>query len=139
MPDFRVVKLDDTKYWHEDIVALAGRIWSVYLVDVSTYVYCCELTPSYCLEFIGSTWERSPEDSSEAEKLWEQINEVDIDSSDVAYVNVGDLSLDDAERMGPDEKEWKEAVEEHDGDQDRAAEALREEYREYMHGNGYVG
>lgn len=46
-PDFRVVKIDVTRHWCADIQQRAGRLWNVYLVDVSTRVYCCEMTPSY--------------------------------------------------------------------------------------------
>lgn len=73
----RIVKIDETQHWRADIQAACGKLWGVYVYDDTARTFCCELTPSRELVFCGSTWERSPDDESEAEKLAELINEAD--------------------------------------------------------------
>jgi hypothetical protein len=47
LPHFKIVVLDETEYWREEIVAKAGKIYGAYLFDANRHVNCCELTPSY--------------------------------------------------------------------------------------------
>lgn len=47
---FRVVELDESDGWNEDILkAVGGKITTVYLYDEGIKTHCCELTPSYYL------------------------------------------------------------------------------------------
>lgn len=89
---------------------------------------------------MGSTWERSPDDECEAERLADEIRKEDCGQQDVEYHHCHSLGVETAEKLGPTDEEWAKAVEYDDGDQDKAAEFLREGYRDYIQGgNGYVG
>ena len=46
----RVVLIDETEYWDEELVRQAGKIYGVFLFDVNKKVHCCEATPSRELE-----------------------------------------------------------------------------------------
>ena len=47
--NFKVVAIDQTRHWDEQLQKLAGKIEAVYLVDCAFVTHCCELTPSYAL------------------------------------------------------------------------------------------
>jgi len=55
-PRFALVKIDETEYWSPDIQEKVGRIFGVYIVDLSCRTFCCEVTPSYSLHFVESQW-----------------------------------------------------------------------------------
>lgn len=57
LTDFKVVLIDETEYWHEDIAKKAKKIWKVYFYDASEQTHCCELTPSYWLLPVTCTWD----------------------------------------------------------------------------------
>jgi hypothetical protein len=46
---FKLVSIDETQYWSDEIVKEAGKIEQVYLFDESTCVNLCEITPSFRL------------------------------------------------------------------------------------------
>lgn len=46
---FKMVAIDETYAWSEDIVAKAGKIQQVYLYDERVVTFMCEMTPSYRL------------------------------------------------------------------------------------------
>jgi hypothetical protein len=139
MPDIRVFKVDVTDYYPEEFQRRAGKIFEVYLFDANLHVHCCELTPSYEMAFIGSTWTKSPRTERAREKLADDINISDLETSPVAYYHVRGINLEPLERLGPDKAQWARFLNDADGDRDEAREALVENYREYCCGNGYVG
>lgn len=47
--NLRVVAIDETAGWRDDIAKACGRIETVYMYDVSQCTYCMELAPSYYL------------------------------------------------------------------------------------------
>jgi hypothetical protein len=48
--DFKVVVIDESRDWKEDILKRAGgKIETVYLYDANIETCCCEATPSYYL------------------------------------------------------------------------------------------
>lgn len=47
--DIRVVKLDETFGWKDDIQEACGKIFTFYFFDASQVTYCCEPIPSYLL------------------------------------------------------------------------------------------
>jgi len=60
----RIVVVDETEYWADDLAAQVGKIYGVYLYDENRVVHCCELTPSYelnALEVAILNWETCPE------------------------------------------------------------------------------
>lgn len=94
LPDFWLVKIDESEYWSDSIRQRVKRIWSVYLLDTSRHTHLCELAPSYWLEFVESYAEHLPEtDESEREKLSDTIADESqtCDSQDM-YVHVSDFT-----------------------------------------------
>lgn len=47
------VKIEDTKYWCDNIRSRVKHIYGVYLYDQSVSTNCCEITPSYDLRWVG--------------------------------------------------------------------------------------
>lgn len=94
LPDFWLVKIDESEYWTDSIRQRVKRVWSVYLLDASRHTHLCELAPSYWLEFVESYPEHLPEtDESERDKLSETIAEEAAMCSDQdMYVHVSDFT-----------------------------------------------
>lgn len=72
--NLRIVALDETHFWSDEIRAKVGRIWGLYLYDANRQVHCCELTPSYELFAIrsavgGEISEETEEDIMEADRI----------------------------------------------------------------------
>ena len=89
---FVLVKLDETRNWeHGDpaILAKAGRIFGLYVADLSLGVHCCELTRSYELNFVESQCEGTGEELSEED--WEAVHdyvmEGDRNTPPVSYMH----------------------------------------------------
>lgn len=50
---------DDMECWDQEIAKQVGQIWSVYIIDPNIATHCCEITPSFWLEYLDSFYERS--------------------------------------------------------------------------------
>lgn len=44
---FALVKINETRFWREDIAKKAGEIYSYYLVNLTEPTNCCEITVSF--------------------------------------------------------------------------------------------
>jgi len=93
---FVLVKLDETRNWeHGDpaILAKAGRIFGLYVADLSVGVHCCELTRSYELNFVESQCEGTGEELSEEdwEAVHDYVTEEDRDTPLVSYMHCSDV------------------------------------------------
>ena len=44
--DFRVILIDETEHWTDELKEICGTISTAYLYDNAVDVYCAELTPS---------------------------------------------------------------------------------------------
>lgn len=77
----RYLKLDETIYWREDIQQKAGKIFSVYIYDDGSVTHCCELTPSYELNFVHS------QPSNADDETYDNILYGDADSEPVTYMH----------------------------------------------------
>ncbi len=66
---FIVVKIDETKYWHEDIAKLAKKIEAVCLVDLTQPTHLCELAISFPYTEISNFFECA--DGIDEDKLFE--------------------------------------------------------------------
>ena len=84
--DFRLVKIDETKHWREDIAVACGRIFGVYLYNKNEHSYCCELTPSYTLIPLYSYAENEITD-----EIAEELMNGDSLCNDVTYVHVSSV------------------------------------------------
>lgn len=54
MPQFRLVEIETTEHWSDDVQA-RGRVFEVYLVNMKRHVYLCEITPSLEMTYLYST------------------------------------------------------------------------------------
>lgn len=66
IPHFKVVAIDETRDWRDDMVAKCGRLYGLYLFDVNRHVHCCELTPSYEMHFIETVAANFIDDETDA-------------------------------------------------------------------------
>lgn len=58
LPDLRIIPIDDTRDWNDECQQIAGRLASVYLVDLSVQHYLCSLTTAYELVYVGFITEK---------------------------------------------------------------------------------
>ncbi len=82
-PVWKLMKIDDTRYWDKDFVARVGKdakFFSLYVYDEMVRTHCCELTPSYFLEFIGTEITGYDEHTEEEwEDIHNKIRESNVD------------------------------------------------------------
>ena len=88
VPHFKLLQINETHDWCDEIVERAGKLFGIYLVDINRVVYCCELEPSYEADFLYTVWAEDIEDDEEREELNEIIDEVDYNSPLVSYFHV---------------------------------------------------
>jgi hypothetical protein len=86
---FKLVKIDETQYWSDEIKERVGKLYGVYLIDTNAHTYCCEVTPSYCAYFLYTTYDDPDDmDDLEAEAFDEMIRHADFNAADVSYFHV---------------------------------------------------
>jgi hypothetical protein len=91
VPDFWLVKIDETEYRCDSMRQRVKKIWATYLIDVSRHTFCCETTPSYWCDFVESYPEHlDSSDESDMEKLADEICESDDTAG--MYVHVSDFT-----------------------------------------------
>lgn len=138
-PHWYIYRQDATQYWDDpDLVARSGgTIYGMYLFDNNRHVHCCEITPSYEMEFLESVPKSRPEDECLADRLDMDVMEGDTDRGEVSYFHVHNIDLAkciDAWAMTADE--WQTLLDDADGDTEQAYEAALEAAREYVHTHG---
>jgi hypothetical protein len=79
---YRLIAVDDTKYWSDEIRSGVDKIYTRYVYNDTECTYCCELTPSRCLFFVGF----SPT-GDVSEELAEKISEEECNFEDVCYMH----------------------------------------------------
>lgn len=83
--EFRYIKVDETKYWDNDFVKQLGpgaKLIATYVYDATERTFCCELTPSYFLKYVGTDIEPGRELTDQELEHFQTIileNEVDGD------------------------------------------------------------
>ena len=85
MSQFKIVKINETPMWAESMQKRAGKLTGVYIYDDGEQTHCCELTPSFWLEFIQTEPENYPEDDQERERLLDDINDAEIRGGDSSH------------------------------------------------------
>ena len=143
-PHFKLLKMDETYMWDEEMVAKVDKIFGIYLVDVSRSVYLCELQPNYEAYFLYSIWEGKELPEDEEEEFNEMVDEADYATQLVSYFHVcgcrpptmwvHDFGAEEAghwEDNGGTELEWKSR--DYDSYDD-----LLDETKEYCNANHHV-
>ena len=99
-PRYCIVKVDETANWTPDIVARAGKVFSVYLIDTNSPV-CGESTPEYECFFVESQFDNPTLTDREADWLAVEIGERDDNGDPVRYFPCAQIdSLDRIEEGG---------------------------------------
>jgi hypothetical protein len=81
--DIRLVAIDETSYWRDDIAQAAGQLWGVYVYDAHDRTYCCELTPSRLLVRVYTATRESV-----SEDVYDLILEGNCESDSHFYMHV---------------------------------------------------
>lgn len=131
-----ILKLDETSYWREDIQAMAGRLFGIYLYNPAVGVHCCELTPSYELHYMGEAITSSLSEN-DLEALAELLREALADSDDVKYMHCAAVNRQPAlANRSVLAVGW--AVFGDFGDEGDTPEECMEAATEYLRGNGFT-
>jgi hypothetical protein len=122
---FKIVVIDETDHWIDDIQKRAGAVWVAYMFDSLRHVHACEITPSYELwPLYATAWNRTGNDEVDEELESEIIQWV---GSDVEYHHVSSI-----ERL-PAARFYDCGEEEHDDDE--TWEEIRERVEDHYRGN----
>lgn len=73
-PDYRVIAVDETHGWADEIVAITGRIAGVYVVNFAEVTHLCSLEGSYWGEFLCNITEnyiREPDGYNGDSPIWD--------------------------------------------------------------------
>jgi hypothetical protein len=126
-PVFKVVKIEETRhYTGKDFVKKAGKIWAVFLYNFASQTYCCEITPSYELNYLGSVTENRLTDEQQ-----EYLLEANAHREVIEYHHVATIDkLPDADNVA---KPWD--ITEEDYEDDDAYDELFEEVLDHEQGN----
>ena len=88
-PHFKLLKVDETRDWSDDVVSKAVKLYGIYLVDTNEQTYCAELTPSYCAYFLYTIFDGDPDEwfDSVEEQLAEVVSDSDYGNTSYFHVN----------------------------------------------------
>ncbi|MGF6603989.1 hypothetical protein P3T23_008744 [Paraburkholderia sp. GAS448] len=82
--DIQLVVIDETRYYSDDVLYLAGKVFQVYAYDANRVTHCCEVTPSYQLHPVATQALNCPESEEEREKIDEMLRS---ELQDVIYMH----------------------------------------------------
>lgn len=70
-PDWQYVKIDETKYWDKESAArkFGKKLIATYAYDKNSVTYCCSLTPSYWMVYLGTEAQYDEELTDEQREL----------------------------------------------------------------------
>jgi hypothetical protein len=89
---FRVLLLDETEHWREDIVkAAGGQVFGVYLYNPNQVTHCCEFTPSFALTFLNSIPLEYPDGEEAREQLHDDLIDGNVHCEPITYVHCHDV------------------------------------------------
>jgi|LakMenEpi03Aug12_release.lakeMendotaPanAssembly.Ray.scaffolds.fasta_scaffold1722534_1 hypothetical protein len=84
-PEIYIVAIDATSNYSQQMVDEYGRIFDIYYFNINEVTHCCEITPSYCLEYVASYCEKQPEDELLREKMYDDLQEANLFSEGGYY------------------------------------------------------
>ena len=96
-PSWHAIRLDETHFYDKSFLDEYGveKIYGVYVTDFNTRVYCCEITPSYELNFVNSVFDGGPDrddDEEKFENLEQELYKADAYTESVSYMHCGSVS-----------------------------------------------
>lgn len=115
-PAWHAVRLDETHFYGKMFLDEFGveKIYGVYVVDFSKRVHCCEITPSYELNFVNSVFDGGPDDDERLEELVQKLYEADACTDNVLYMHCNAVNALPEGCKHPiqiDEDEWGDTPE----------------------------
>ncbi len=162
LPHFFIFLNDETDCWLDEelVQRCGGSIKGVNFFNANRHVCCCEMTPSYEMEFLGSVSGKPtpyPEPVVQLSLLSDippldyqleherEIDRIDMDLMDgdrgsdpVSYFHVTDIELGKCIDVWKfNDHEWQELLDDADGNEEKAYEAAVELVREHIQQNGY--
>lgn len=87
----RLVLLDETFGWRDDIKEACGKIFTPYLYDANQHTYCCEIVPSYALYPLPSFSEKEISD-----EMYDNLMDGDRENTEVKYMHVSSVDKMDS-------------------------------------------
>jgi len=112
-PNFRVVKIDETKYYTDpELVKAAGKIYAVFIYDSNRQVFLCELTPSYEFHYVESTTEESLSDEH-----YDNLMEANRHRESSEYHHTAFAATIPAEHTQPFSQDWEPEEEQYATDE----------------------
>lgn len=104
MPKFKQVKIDETKHWNKDFLKKNNlkKMLGVYVYNSDEVTHCCELTPSYFLNFVHTDYEFEiyPDDNDIRESINCAIIEIDLIREFEIYMHCRDIDKLDSINLG---------------------------------------
>jgi len=98
-PDWRYIAIDETQHWCDaEIVEACKRLFGIYVFDARSYVYCCEITPSFELHFLRNESLEVPEEQSE--RVYDALTEAGAGGDDVHYRHVRSIDVGSCKQVG---------------------------------------
>jgi hypothetical protein len=98
LPKIGAVRIDETQYWSDDVQEKVDKIYGVYLFDKNQHTHLCELTPSYCLWYMGFAVYADGLDADELCELEDDMRSNDY-SEPVTYMHCSAVDKMDAENF----------------------------------------
>ncbi len=83
----RLILLDETKGWREDIQNACGKIFTPYMYDENQHTYCCEIFPSFTLHPLPSFSENEITD-----EMHENLMDGDSENQEPIYMHVSTVN-----------------------------------------------
>jgi len=81
------VRIEDTRYWCDNIRSKVKHIYGVYLYDQSVVTCCCEVTPSYCMIPIDLVAGEYPDDDDARDRLYSDLREAMWENDTDSYMH----------------------------------------------------
>lgn len=101
----RIIAFNETKCWNITLPENCMMLF-VYAYDDTKVTYCCEITPSRELHFLGTIPTEVPDGEEEREKFLDQIMEGDRQAESIAYCHCRDVdSYEFVNGCDPDNEE----------------------------------
>ena len=122
--DIRVVAIDETRHWTEELQKVCGTIKTVYMYESSVVTRLCEPTPSYYLTPLYYVIENEVSD-----EVWEKVNE-NLVHEEPKYMHC--RVVDDLESISSEQELEFESSESEEYN------SHFEEVREYLNGNHLI-
>jgi len=107
-PEFKVVCIEETQHYTDKaLVEKVGKIHAVFLYNKNSHTHCCEITPSYELHYIDTTYSDHIEDELQREEVDEHIQEANLHRELIEYHHVSGIDSIPEKYHVPFSEDWE--------------------------------